>query len=107
MEGGRTASFPIELVARFSHVVEGRLTFRSRRENGVSGATMVFNLKSDIQSRQALRTITVEVPTYQMKPVEGEVENPRAGAPKKQEKEKKRQRHMMEFFCGKSKIKIR
>jgi hypothetical protein len=146
MEGQGVASFPIELVARFSHAVEGRLTFRSRRENGVSGATMVFNLRSDIQSRQALRTITVECPTYQPLDVPLEIPNPfdkdcsfvirmeqaciarpevgggkadnpfgaapptkKSGLPPRapKEKEKKRPRHMMEFFCGKNQLKIR
>jgi len=76
LEGERSGSFPIELYPRFSKAVEGRLTFRSRREGGVSAATMVFLLRSDIQSRQAVRTVRVENPLYDGKQIDMEITNP-------------------------------
>lgn len=76
LDGERSGSFPIELFPRFSKPVDGRLTFRSKREGGVSAATMVFLLRSDIQSRQAVRTINVENPLYDGKQIDMEVSNP-------------------------------
>jgi hypothetical protein len=76
IEPRSSASFPIQLNARFSHMVEGRLTFRSKREAGVSAATMVFQLRSDIRSRQAQRTISMATDTYDQVETEVEIENP-------------------------------
>ena len=71
-----STKFPIELVARFSKVVEGQLTFRSQRTGGVAAATMVFLLKSDIRSRNPTRTLQIEAATYSRAPLEVEVANP-------------------------------
>ena len=75
-----TISFPVEFTSRFSSTVSARLMFRAAPQagsgGGASAATMVFELKSAVHSRRAMRTVNVEARCYESSFVELEITNP-------------------------------
>ena len=78
LEPQGSIAFPVEFTSRFSSEVTARLMFRAQSSGGggVTAATMVFELKSAVHSRRAMRTVTVDAKCYDSAYVELEVSNP-------------------------------
>ena len=77
LEPQATVAFPVEFTSRFSSEVTARLMFRAQSSGGggVTAATMVFELKSNVHSRRAMRTVNVDARCYESAFVELEVAN--------------------------------
>jgi hypothetical protein len=76
IEPRQTVSFPVEFQSRFSRIVEGQISFTSRREGNVHAAAMVFKLRSRCVGRKARKTIPIAAVLYEVGTVDIEVENP-------------------------------
>lgn len=78
LEPQATVAYSVEFTSRFSSEVTARLMFRAQSNGGggVTAATMVFELKSAVHSRRAMRTVNVDAKCYESSFVELEVSNP-------------------------------
>lgn len=71
-----SADFPVQLVPRFSASVEARLTLMAQRSGSVQASHMVFALRSRVDSRQPVESLTCRTPCYEATSVEFDVVNP-------------------------------
>eukprot|EP00759_Apiculatamorpha_spiralis_P010205 PhF_6_TR17060/c1_g1_i1/m.26073 len=77
LDARTSGGFSISVVPRFSKKIEARLTFLSNRVGSYSGATMVFQLETDVDTDSAMKTYDdLTTNLYDVLNYEMEVENP-------------------------------
>ena len=76
IEPRATVAFPVTCTPHVSKPAEARLVFNSRRDGTVHAATLVFALKSNVQSREPVRTHHVQSRLYEFQQFELTVANP-------------------------------
>ncbi|CAG9460495.1 unnamed protein product [Pedinophyceae sp. YPF-701] len=72
-------AFPVRCKSTISKPVTGHLVLASKRDGTAHGATLVFALKSMVNTQAPVQSLAIEGVTYQMDSVEVEIRNPFPG----------------------------
>jgi len=76
IEPGSTINFPIQFQSRISAPVSGKVIFTNKKEGNVQAAAMVFELVSNVHSRNSVQEIPKTTKLYNPLTIDLDVQNP-------------------------------
>jgi hypothetical protein len=76
IEPNSTINFPIKFQSRISAPVTGKVIFTNKKEGNVQAAAMVFELMSNVHSRNSVEEVTKTTKLYNPTTIDLDVHNP-------------------------------